>query len=27
VPFTEPPDLGQLKLIRETIDPNRMYMG
>jgi glutaconate CoA-transferase subunit B len=27
VPFTEPPEAGQLKLIRETIDPNRMYMG
>ena len=27
VPFTEPPDAQQLKLIRDTIDPDRMYMG
>ncbi len=27
VSFTEPPEPGQLKLIRESIDPNRMYMG
>jgi len=27
VPFTEPPEANQLKLIRETIDPDRMYMG
>jgi glutaconate CoA-transferase, subunit B len=27
VPFTEPPEARQLHLIRETIDPDRMYMG
>lgn len=27
VPFTEPPDGEQLRLIREVIDPQRMYMG
>lgn len=27
VPVTEAPEASQLKLIRETIDPNRMYMG
>lgn len=27
VPFTEPPQAGQLTMIRETIDPDRMYMG
>jgi glutaconate CoA-transferase, subunit B len=27
VPFTEPPEAHQLKLIRETIDPVRMYTG
>jgi glutaconate CoA-transferase subunit B len=27
VPFTEPPEPDQLRLIRESIDPNRMYMG
>jgi len=27
VTVTEPPEASQLKLIRETIDPNRMYMG
>jgi glutaconate CoA-transferase subunit B len=27
VSVTEPPEAGQLRLIRETIDPNRMYMG
>jgi glutaconate CoA-transferase subunit B len=27
VAFTEPPDASQLKIIRETIDPDRMYMG
>lgn len=27
VPFTEPPTAGQLRLIREVIDPARMYMG
>jgi glutaconate CoA-transferase subunit B len=27
VPFTEPPEARQLQLIRETIDPDRMYMG
>jgi glutaconate CoA-transferase subunit B len=27
VPFTEPPDAEQLRLIREVIDPQRMYMG
>jgi len=27
VPFTEPPTAEQLRLIREVIDPNRMYMG
>jgi glutaconate CoA-transferase subunit B len=27
VPVTEPPEASQLRLIRETIDPNRMYMG
>ena len=27
VPFTEPPTSVQLRLIREEIDPDRMYMG
>ena len=27
VPFTEPPTAEQLRLIREEIDPERMYMG
>ncbi len=27
VPFTEPPAAEQLRLIREVIDPKRMYMG
>lgn len=27
VPFTEPPTAEQLRLIREAIDPERMYMG
>lgn len=27
VPFTEPPTAEQVRLIREVIDPNRMYMG
>ena len=27
VPFTEPPAPEQLRLIREVIDPERMYMG
>lgn len=27
VPFTEPPKSEQLRLIREVIDPERMYMG
>jgi glutaconate CoA-transferase, subunit B len=27
VPFTEPPNEEQLRLIREVIDPQRMYMG
>jgi glutaconate CoA-transferase subunit B len=27
VPFTEPPTGEQLRLIREVIDPSRMYMG
>jgi hypothetical protein len=27
VPFTEPPDGEQLHLIRDVIDPQRMYMG
>jgi glutaconate CoA-transferase subunit B len=27
VPFTEPPTPEQLRLIREVIDPERMYMG
>lgn len=27
VPFTEPPTKDQLRLIREVIDPGRMYMG
>lgn len=27
VPFTEPPAPEQLRLIREVIDPQRMYMG
>jgi glutaconate CoA-transferase subunit B len=27
VPFTEPPSVEQLHLIREVIDPQRMYMG
>ena len=27
VPFTEPPASEQLRLIREVIDPKRMYMG
>jgi glutaconate CoA-transferase subunit B len=27
VPFTEPPDKEQLRIIREVIDPRKMYMG
>ncbi len=27
IPFTEPPTAEQLRLIREEIDPERMYMG
>jgi glutaconate CoA-transferase subunit B len=27
VPFTEPPTAKQLQLIREVIDPEKMYMG
>jgi len=27
VPFTEPPTSEQIRLIREVIDPQRMYMG
>jgi len=27
IPFTEPPTQEQLRLIREVIDPERMYMG
>jgi glutaconate CoA-transferase subunit B len=27
IPFTEPPTSEQLRLIREVIDPERMYMG
>jgi acyl CoA:acetate/3-ketoacid CoA transferase beta subunit len=27
VPFTDPPEPDQVRLIRESIDPNRMYMG
>lgn len=27
VPFTEPPEREHLRLIREVIDPKRMYMG
>jgi hypothetical protein len=27
VPFTEPPTREQVRLIREVIDPQRMYMG
>jgi glutaconate CoA-transferase subunit B len=27
VPFTEPPTQEQVRLIREEIDPQRMYMG
>ena len=27
VPFTEPPTAEQVRLIREVIDPQRMYMG
>ena len=27
VPFTEPPTAEQLRLIREVIDPEKMYMG
>jgi glutaconate CoA-transferase subunit B len=27
VPFTEPPTQEQVRLIREVIDPQRMYMG
>ncbi|HBB16949.1 MAG TPA: 3-oxoadipate--succinyl-CoA transferase subunit B [Syntrophus sp. (in: bacteria)] len=27
VPFTEPPEKDQLRLIREVIDPGKMYMG
>jgi glutaconate CoA-transferase subunit B len=27
VPFTEPPEAEQLRLIREVIDPRKMYMG
>jgi glutaconate CoA-transferase subunit B len=27
VPLTEPPTQEQVRLIREVIDPKRMYMG
>jgi len=27
IPFTEPPETEQLRLIRQVIDPQRMYMG
>ena len=27
IPITEPPTAGQLRLIREEIDPERMYVG
>lgn len=27
VPYTEPPEKNQLRLIREVIDPQKMYMG
>jgi len=27
VPYTEPPSKDQVRLIREVIDPQRMYMG
>jgi glutaconate CoA-transferase subunit B len=27
VPYTEPPTREQVRLIREVIDPQRMYMG
>jgi glutaconate CoA-transferase subunit B len=27
VPFTEPPSREQVRLIREVIDPQKMYMG
>lgn len=27
VPYTEPPEKDQLRLIREVIDPGKMYMG
>jgi glutaconate CoA-transferase subunit B len=27
MPFTEPPTVEQIRLIREVIDPQRMYMG
>ncbi len=27
VPLTEPPTQEQVRLIREVIDPHRMYMG
>jgi len=27
VPYTEPPTKDQVRLIREVIDPQRMYMG
>jgi glutaconate CoA-transferase subunit B len=27
VPYTEPPEKEQLRLIREVIDPRKMYMG
>jgi hypothetical protein len=27
VPYTEPPTKEQVRLIRECIDPQRMYMG
>jgi len=27
IPFTEPPTQDQIHLIREVIDPQRMYMG
>jgi glutaconate CoA-transferase subunit B len=27
VPYTEPPEKDQLRLIREVIDPRKMYMG
>jgi hypothetical protein len=27
VPFTDPPSHEQVRLIREVIDPERIYMG